>query len=98
MFTTIFSSLRQHDLTTVDELSRTLEDLPPAIYDQPYYARGDEALYNLLQDKGTVSRANLEQSMAAINTRIEAMECARHWAAAVAHRRPCARALHQSAR
>jgi hypothetical protein len=72
LFTAMFSALRQVDLMTVDELRRTLEDLPQDVYDQPYYERWGEALCSLLEEKGVVSRAEIEARMAEIKTRIEA--------------------------
>ena len=72
LFTAIFSALRQHDVMSVDELRRTLEDLPKDAYDQPYYERWGEALCNLLEEKAAVSRAEIEQRMAELKMRIEA--------------------------
>ncbi len=72
LFTAIFSALRQHDVMSVDELRRTLEDLSKDVYDQPYYERWGEALCNLLEEKAAVSRAEIEQRMAELKMRIEA--------------------------
>jgi hypothetical protein len=72
LFTAIFNALQQHDVTNVDELRRTLEDLPKAVYDQPYYERWGEALCKLLEEKDIVSRAEIERRMAELKTEIEA--------------------------
>ena len=72
LFTAIFSALRQQEVLSVDELRRTLEDLPKDIYDRPYYERWGEALCNLLEEKGKVSRVEIEQRMTELKTRIEA--------------------------
>ena len=72
LFTAVFTALRQHDVTNVDELRRTLEDLPKAVYDQPYYERWGEALCNLLEEKGIVTRDEIENRMAELKTEIEA--------------------------
>ena len=72
LFTAVFTALRQHGVTNIDELRRTLEDLPKAVYDQPYYERWGEAMCNLLEEKGIVSRNEIERRMAELKTAIDA--------------------------
>jgi len=72
LITAIFSALRQHDVTTEDEVRRALEDLPTEVYDQEYYERWGEAIVNLLEEKGILTRAEVEERMAALKAKLEA--------------------------
>lgn len=72
LFTAIFTAMRQHNLATVDELRRSLEALPEDVYNQDYYERWGEAMCNLLDEKGIVSHAEIEQRIEEIKTRLEA--------------------------
>ena len=71
LFTAINSALRQHDLVTVDELRRHLEGLPPDEYDLPYYERWGEAMCNLLEEKGLITRTEIETRMEVIKKRLQ---------------------------
>jgi len=71
MFTAINTALRQHDLVTVDELRRHLEGLPKEEYDLPYYERWGEAMCNLLEEKGLVTKAEVEARMEVIKERLQ---------------------------
>jgi hypothetical protein len=55
--------VRSRGLITVDELRRTIEDLPPEIYDQPYFERWAEALAILLDEKGLAPSAEVGARM-----------------------------------
>lgn len=71
LITAIRGALGEHDLMRVDELRRSLEDLPKAQYDRPYFERWAEAMCDLMEEKGLLSRAEVEQRMAAIRKRSE---------------------------
>lgn len=70
MITAVAGAMRLRGNSTIDELRRYLEDLPPEIYAQPYFERWSEAMCNLCEDKGYVSRAEVEQRMAEIEQRL----------------------------
>ena len=71
LFTAINSALRQHGLVTVDELRRHLEGLPTEEYSLPYYERWGEAMCNLLQEKGILTRAEIEARMETLKERLQ---------------------------
>lgn len=71
LFTAINSALRQHNLVTVDELRRHLEGLRIEEYDLPYYERWGEAMCNLLQEKGLLTREEIEARMETIKERLQ---------------------------
>src|SRR5262249_14001093 len=59
--------LRETPIVTVDELRRGIEELPPKHYDTlSYYERWIASLTNILVEKGVLSRAEIEQRMAAL--------------------------------
>ena len=70
LFTAINSALRQHGHLTVDELRRHLEGLPKEEYNLPYYERWGEAMCNLLDEKGLLSKAEVEARMETIKQRL----------------------------
>ena len=74
LFTAINSALRQHNLVTVDELRRHLEGLPREEYDLPYYERWGEAMCNLLEEKGVLSREEIEGRMEIIKKRVQNLD------------------------
>lgn len=63
LITATVGALRSRGHLTVDELRRTIEDLPPDIYDQSYFERWAEALTLLLEEKGFVSSADVAARM-----------------------------------
>ncbi|MFQ5567512.1 MAG: hypothetical protein ACE5EU_14250 [Paracoccaceae bacterium] len=69
--TAVVGALRQHDLMRVDELRRALEDLPTDAYAQHYFERWAEAMCNLMEEKGLLTRAEVEKKMTAIRARLE---------------------------
>ena len=71
LITAVYGAVRKRGHATVDELRRHLEDLPEDVYAQPYFERWCEALCNLLEEKGIMSRADVEQRMAAIKQKLE---------------------------
>lgn len=70
--TAIFSAVREKGLTTVDELRRHLEDLPPEVYDRGYFERWAEAACDHLEEKGMLTRAEVEARMDKIKADLEA--------------------------
>ena len=58
-----------HRLMRVDELRRAIEDLDEKDYDLPYFERWALAMGNLLEEKGLLSHAEIEQRMANIRER-----------------------------
>lgn len=62
--------LRSPPILTIDQLRRHIEELPPRTYDSlSYYEKWIASLANLLQEKGVVTRDELEARVAAIKTR-----------------------------
>ena len=55
----------------IDELRRALEDLPAEVYAQDYFERWSEAIINLLEEKGLITRAEVVQRMEAMRNRLE---------------------------
>ena len=72
--TAIAAALREDDTMRIDELRRALEDLPPEVYAQDYFERWSEAIINLLEEKGLITRAEVVQRMEAIRNRLEASQ------------------------
>lgn len=61
--------LREKPVVTIDELRRGIEELPPKLYDTlTYYERWIASLTNVLVEKGVLSRAEIEQRMAALKS------------------------------
>jgi hypothetical protein len=59
--------LREKPVVSIDELRRGIEELPPKLYDTlTYYERWIASLTNILVEKGVLSRAEIEQRMAAL--------------------------------
>lgn len=73
LITATVGALRSRGYMTVDELRRTIEDLPPDIYDQAYFERWAEALAILLDEKGLAPSAEvgarMEQMLAEMETK-----------------------------
>lgn len=70
--TALAAAMRERDTMRIDELRRALEDLPTDVYAQDYFERWSEAMVNLLEEKGLMTRAEVEERMRAIRTRLEA--------------------------
>lgn len=66
-----FGALRGNGIGSVDELRRNLEDLPPEQYDLPYFERWAEAITNLLEERGLLTRAELGARMAKLKAELE---------------------------
>ena len=60
LITATMNALRARGYGTVDATRRTIEDLPPEVYDQPYFERWAEALVLMLEEKGLATRAEIE--------------------------------------
>ena len=59
--------LRETPIVTVDELRRGIEELPTTLYDSlTYYERWIASLTNIVVEKGVLTRAEIEQRIAAI--------------------------------
>lgn len=71
LFTAINSALRQHDILTIDEVRRHLEDLPKEEYNRSYYDRWGEAMCNLLEEKGILTKSEIEARMNLIKKRLQ---------------------------
>ena len=71
MITSLAAAMREHDIMRIDELRRALEDLPPDIYEQDYFERWSEAMVNLLEEKGLLSRNEVMARMDAIKAKVE---------------------------
>ena len=63
LITATVGALRSRGLMTVDELRRCIEDLPPELYDRPYFERWAEALAVLLDEKGFAPSAEVGERM-----------------------------------
>lgn len=61
--------LREKPVVSIDELRRGIEELPPKLYDTlTYYERWIASLTNILVEKGVLSRAEIDQRMAALKS------------------------------
>lgn len=74
LVTSLAASMREYDVMRIDELRRALEDLPSDVYAQDYFERWSEAMINLLEEKGVMSRDEVMAKMEAIRTRLEAAQ------------------------
>jgi len=72
LITAMVAAMREHDTMRIDELRRALEDLPSEVYAQDYFERWSEAMINLLEEKGLLTRAEVEARMAEIRAKLEA--------------------------
>lgn len=70
MITSLAAALRDHDIMRIDELRRALEDLPEDIYKQEYFERWSEAMINLLEEKGLLSRGEVMGKMDALKAQL----------------------------
>lgn len=64
-------ALRSRGFLTVDELRRSIEDLPESLYDRPYFERWAEALANLLDEKGLVPATELTARIESMRAKLE---------------------------
>lgn len=71
MITSLAAALRDHDLMRIDELRRALEDLPEDTYKQDYFERWSEAMINLLEEKGHLTRSEVMGKMDALKAQLE---------------------------
>ncbi len=71
MVTSLAAALREDDLMRIDELRRALEDLPPDVYAQDYFERWSEAMVNLLEEKGLLTRDEVMSKMDALKAKLE---------------------------
>ena len=71
LITAMVGSLRGRGLMTVDELRRAIEDLSPEDYEKPYFQRWSAAIIDLWEEKGLVSRDEVEARMSEIRKRLE---------------------------
>jgi len=72
LITATVGALRVHDLMTVDEMRRALEDLPKEQYDKEYFERWAEALCDLLEEKGILTEDEVRARMTALRGTLEA--------------------------
>ena len=70
MITSLAAAMREHDIMRIDELRRALEDLPPDIYSKEYFERWSEAMVNLLEEKGLLSRDEVMSRMNVIKEKV----------------------------
>ena len=71
LITAMVGSLRGRGLMAVDELRRAIEDLSPEDYKKPYFERWSAAIIDLWEEKGLLSRDEVEAKMSEINKRLE---------------------------
>lgn len=71
MITSLAAALREDDLMRIDELRRALEDLPEDVYKQDYFERWSEAMINLLEEKGFLTRDEVMGKMDALKAKLE---------------------------
>lgn len=71
MLTAVRAALGGYGHLRVDELRRSMEDLPTEVYDSGYFQRWAEAMCNLMQEKGLLTRDEVEQRMTEIKGRLE---------------------------
>jgi hypothetical protein len=71
MITSLAASMRDHDIMRIDELRRALEDLPEDVYSKDYFERWSEAMVNLLEEKGLLTREEVMGKMDALKAQLE---------------------------
>lgn len=71
LITAMVGSLRERGLMTVDELRRAIEDLSPEDYEKPYFERWSAAILDLWEEKGFLTRTEVEAKMGDIKKRLE---------------------------
>ena len=69
--TSLAAAMRDHDIMRIDELRRALEDLPEDIYAKDYFERWSEAMVNLMEEKGLMSRDEVITRMTALKSKLE---------------------------
>ena len=70
MITSLAAALREDDLMRIDELRRALEDLSEDVYKQDYFERWSEAMINLLEEKGLLTREEVMGKMDALKAKL----------------------------
>ncbi len=71
LITAMVATLRDRGLTRIDELRRAIEDLPPEDHGKPYFERWSAAIIGLWEEKGYITRAEVEAKMGEIRKRME---------------------------
>lgn len=71
MITSLAAAMRDHDIMRIDELRRALEDLPEDVYSMDYFERWSEAMVNLLEEKGLLTREEVMGKMDALKAQLE---------------------------
>ena len=71
LFTGIVTALREHELITIDEMRRTMEDLPNDLYSLSYYERWGEGMYRLLEEKSLLKRDEIDARIALLKSQHE---------------------------
>jgi hypothetical protein len=71
MITSLAAAMRDHDIMRIDELRRALEDLPEDIYSMDYFERWSEAMVNLLEEKGLLTRDEVMGKMDTLKAQLE---------------------------
>tara|TARA_B100000686_G_C16664857_1_gene903003 strand:+ start:303 stop:611 length:309 start_codon:yes stop_codon:yes gene_type:complete len=71
MITSLAAAMREYDIMRIDELRRALEDLPKEVYAQNYFERWSEAMINLLEEKGVLTRDDINGRMDKIKKNLE---------------------------
>ena len=71
MITSLAAAMRDHDIMRIDELRRAQEDLPEDIYSMDYFERWSEAMVNLLEEKGLLTRDEVMGKMDALKAQLE---------------------------
>ena len=66
----IFNVMPRNGHVSLHALRRAVEDLPEEIYNTSYYGRRAEAMRNLFEESGILTRAELEDRMAIIKKRL----------------------------
>jgi hypothetical protein len=71
MITALWGAARARGITNLDEMRRLVEDLPPDIYDRGYTECRAEAMRNILDERGLITRDEVANRMAEIKARLE---------------------------
>ena len=71
MLTAVYGALVSRGHGTVDQLRRHLEALSKEQYELPYYERWVEAMCNLMEEKGLLTREEIANRMTALKAEME---------------------------
>ena len=72
MITALWGAARARGITNLDEMRRLVEDLPPDVYDRGYNQCRAEAMRNILDERGLITKEEVARRMAEIKVRLEA--------------------------